>query len=381
MHVTQLKERAAMAQRTLSIDGKTHAAPQGASTMANRERDESASFAGAADRDLGEKVEFLKQPAHYPHKPSEVVTRETHTSWVFLAGEYVFKLKKPVRNRLIDFSTLDTRELNCREEVRLNRRLSPKVYLGVVPLTRLANSELSFSEKGLVIDWLVKMRRLPAERMLDVLLMRHMARLHHVDQLAPTLASFYRLAERPTLSPEAYIGQILREQALNREIILRQGFRIDITRAKFVLGELDCALSKGRDLLVGRVRSGFIVEGHGDLKPEHVCFTNPIAIFDCLEFSRALRLVDIFDELAFFEVECALLDADWFGATIMDRIDALLGNRPAEALLRIYKIFRATLRARLCVAHLLDPTPREPGKWEPVADRYLTLAERYCRNG
>jgi aminoglycoside phosphotransferase family enzyme len=330
------------------------------------------------ERSLAEKVEFLKTAAHYPNHPARVLIRETHMSWVFLAGQYVFKLKKPVRNRLFDFSSLRAREFNCREEVRLNRRLSPDAYLGVTALTRLRNGELSFGPGGRVIEWLVKMRRLPAERMLDALLARHLVRAGLIDGLASLLASFYRRAERPALSSAAYMKRLLGEQRLNREILTRKGFRIDAKRAWHVLGALDETLDRCRPLLDERVRAGFILEGHGDLRPEHICFTEPLTIFDCLEFNRELRLVDPFDELAFLDVECALLGAEWFGPALTRKVEALLEDRPDAALLRLYRMFRAILRARLTLAHLLDRAPREPAKWEPLADRYIGLAERFC---
>jgi aminoglycoside phosphotransferase family enzyme len=333
-----------------------------------------------AREELAEKVEFLGTAAHYPNAPPHVIARETHMSWVFLAGDYVFKLKKPVKNRLLDFSTLEAREFNCREEVRLNSRLSPHAYLGVVALTRLSNGQISFASGGCIVDWLVKMRRLPSERMLDVLLTKHGLRPPLIQALASLLASFYRRAERPTLSRAAHFAQLRHEQQLNRKIIVLPGFKIDVGRANRILVEFDDMLDRCRPLLDERLRNGFIVEGHGDLRPEHICFTDPISIFDCLEFNRQLRLVDVFDELAFLQVECALLGAKWLGPILMEKIKVLLGDWPAEDLLRLYRVYRAILRARLCLAHLLECKPREPSKWEPLADRYLELAGYYCHD-
>ena len=331
-----------------------------------------------AREELTEKVEFLGTAAHYPNAPSHVIARETHMSWVFLAGDYVFKLKKPVKNRLLDFSTLEAREFNCREEVRLNSRLSPHAYLDVVALTRLSDGQLSFASGGRIVDWLVKMRRLPSELMLDVLLPRHLARAPLIEALASLLASFYRRAERPTLSSAVHFAQLRHEQQLNREIITLHGFKIDTGRANRMLDEFDDMLGCCRPLLDERLRNGFIVEGHGDLRPEHICFTDPITIFDCLEFNRQLRLIDAFDELAFLEVECALLGAKWLGPTLMEKIKVLQADWPAEGLLRLYRVYRSILRARLCLAHLLECRPRQLSKWEPLADRYLELAEYYC---
>jgi aminoglycoside phosphotransferase family enzyme len=118
------------------------------------------------------------------------------------------------------------------------------------------------------------------------------------------------------------------------------------------------------------------VDGHGDLRPEHICFADPIAIFDCLEFNSELRQVDPFDELAYLGMECALLGAPLLGPKIIARVAARLGESSPDKLVPLYTAWRSVLRARLAVAHLLDAVPRCPEKWEPLASGYLNLADR-----
>jgi aminoglycoside phosphotransferase family enzyme len=125
-----------------------------------------------------------------------------------------------------------------------------------------------------------------------------------------------------------------------------------------------------------RVRLGHIVDGHGDLRPEHICFADPIAIFDCLEFNSELRQVDPFDELAYLGLESAQLQAPPLGPKIIAKVADRLDESPPHRLLSLYTAWRAVLRARLAVAHLLDPAPRRPERWEPLASRYLHLAEQ-----
>ena len=120
---------------------------------------------------------------------------------------------------------------------------------------------------------------------------------------------------------------------------------------------------------------GRLVDGHGDLRPEHVCLDDEVAIFDCLEFSAELRMVDPVDELAYLGVECALLGAPWFGPVLFERVTKTLRDEPVYPLFHLHASRRAVLRARLALAHLLDPAPRQPAKWEPLAARYLDLAE------
>jgi aminoglycoside phosphotransferase family enzyme len=322
---------------------------------------------------VADKVAFLRSPSAYPGRPADVAVKETHMSWVFLTDTAVYKLKKPVRLPPLDLSTLEARRGNCWEEVRLNRRLAPDTYLGVVPLVR-ADGRLKLGGEGDVVDWLVEMRRLPEGRMLDRLLETGRLERADVEALATTLAAFYRRTERATLSPEAYAERYRREQARNREVLQARSFALEGVALGSTLDALEEAIERGRGLLMERARSGHVLDGHGDLRPEHVCLVTPVVIFDCLEFSQELRSVDPYDELSFLSLECAALGHGEVGEAVVDRVALRIGQRPSQPLMRLYRAFRATLRARLALAHLLDAVPREPDKWEPMASNYLRAA-------
>lgn len=330
---------------------------------------------GAACVRLVDKVRFLSDPSAYSHAASEVRVIETHMSFVFLAGEKVYKLKKPVLFPFLDFSTPQAREAMCREELRLNRRLTVNVYLGVRALTAQPGGDLAIGGEGAVVDWLIEMRRLPNDRMLDQMLSEGRIGDVEIDQLSQRLADFYRFADRSTITPGDYLARFSREQSKNRDVLTRRDFAVDHGRAGLILDRLDARLAADRALLEERVRAFRVVDGHGDLRPEHICFTDPIAIFDCLEFNAELRQVDPFDELALLGVECALLGAPAIGTKLVDRVGLLIGDPASARLISLYGAWRAVLRARLALAHLLDPVPRLPQKWEPLAARYLALAE------
>ena len=235
-------------------------------STASRNEDADASVSTA------DKVGFLSEPSAYPHSPQDVTLVETHMSFVFLAGERVYKLKKPVRFPFLDFSTLRAREINCREELRLNRRLASEVYLGIVPLKLSAGNILSLHSDGVVVDWLVAMRRLPADRMLDRMLIEGRLDESQIDDLCKTLSEFYHRAERSAISPGAYAERFLREQTENRRILTRRDFALDHGHIPHLLDRLDAILTVSRPLLEERVRQRHIVDGHGDLRPEHICF-------------------------------------------------------------------------------------------------------------
>lgn len=323
---------------------------------------------------LEEKVRFLRSPgAHGPETPA-VEAIETHMSWVFVAGDQVLKLKKPVRFPFLDFSTLAARAHYCHEEVRLNARLAPGIYLGVRALQwhrgslcLLAPERLPAS--GQTVDWLVLMRRLPEGRMLHRLIAEGRVETVDIEPLVTLLGRFYRDAMTWPVPGDEYVARFHREQASNREVLLRPQFRLQ--HAGHALDRLDRALLEHEELLHERCARGRIVEGHGDLRPEHVCLSDPPVVIDCLEFNPHLRQVDPFDELAFLGLECHLAGAPWIGAQLLAGLSAALDERPSPALIHLYTAQRAMLRARLTMAHLLDPEPRTPEKWTPLAQRYV----------
>ncbi|KAB2916094.1 MAG: hypothetical protein F9K29_12185 [Hyphomicrobiaceae bacterium] len=296
-------------------------------------------------------------------------------SWVFLAGDKVYKLKKPVRFPYLDFSTLDRREAACRAEFSLNRRLAPDVYVGVLPLM-FSHQGLSLGGEGRIVDWLVVMRRLDDRWALEEVVHEGRLETAHLDRLVATLVRFYRRARPAFLSPDTYLAEWPRNLALNRRVLLNPRFdlpfglisRIDRTLCKFV--------AERRDILAARVRGRRIVDGHGDLRPEHVWLDHEVRIIDCLEFNTRLRTVDPFDEIAFLTIECERLGAAWAGRYIRRAMERGLREKfPAELFL-FYRSYRAMLRARLAIAHLLEAHPRTPDKWPRRARTYLAIAAR-----
>ncbi|HEX5685030.1 MAG TPA: hypothetical protein VFY73_13490 [Ideonella sp.] len=298
-------------------------------------------------------------------------------SWVFLTSDCVLKLKKPVRFPFLDFSTIEAREFYCRQELRLNARLAPGVYLGLRAL-QWHDGEFSvlpperLPAPGQTLDWLVLMHRLPEQRMLHRLIAQGQVTEVDIDKLVGLLGRFYRHAMTLPVQAEEYVARFHREQASNREVMLRPQF--ELHHAGLALDRMDRALVTYAELLYEPCTRGRIVEGHGDLRPEHVCLVDPPVIIDCLEFNAQLRQVDPFDEVAFLGLECGLAGADWLMPRLIAGLSAALDDRPPAALIHLYTAQRALLRARLAMAHLLDPQPRAPQKWAPLAQRCVQRA-------
>jgi aminoglycoside phosphotransferase family enzyme len=328
---------------------------------------------------IADKVRFLERPSSYPRPPDAVEVEETHMSWVFLAGDDVYKLKKPVKYPFLDFSTLEAREADCRDEVRLNRRLAPDVYLGVRALTRADSGDLAIEGGGEVVDWLVHMRRLPADRMLDAVIEGGGPTKAEVDAVGAVLTGFYAGLPPADLAPDAYVARLREEHAKNLAVLEQRAFAVDGARLDALADAVAGFLDRDGALLRARVRGGRVVEGHGDLRPEHVCLVEPPVVIDCLEFNRNLRLVDPVEELAYLTLECDRLGAAWVGERLQVLVQEGLGDRPDPRLVEFHTAFRACLRARLALAHLLEPEPRLPERWPRMARAYLDIADRAAR--
>lgn len=328
--------------------------------------------------DLEHKVSFLGHPSSYPTGTDWVEPVETHMAWVFLTDRHAFKLKKPVEYDFLDFRTLESRRRDCEREVRLNRRLAPDVYLGTLPLTLEADGTLALEGDGETVEWLVKMRRLPRERFLEEAIRRGTAEPAALRRAAEMLARFYRDAAPVPTSPAEYRRRFREEIRENRRELARPAFGLpgELVQAVAV-AQLEF-VDREREALGRRAREGRIVEGHGDLRPEHVWLGPEPVIIDCIEFRREFRVLDPVEELAFLALECERLEAPWVGQLFLDAYRELTGDDPPDRLMSFYESHRACIRARLAVWHTREEV-EDPEKWVRTAADYLVRAERHIQ--
>jgi aminoglycoside phosphotransferase family enzyme len=325
---------------------------------------------------LADKIAYLSRPEAYADGTSAVEVIETHMSYVFLLDRLVYKLKKPVRYPFLDFSTLEARRFNCEEELRLNRRLARNVYLAVVPLM-VCRDGLRVGGAGQPVEWLVQMRRLPRHLMLDRAIEEKRVTEKDVVRFTRVLAEFYRDAEGVALSRVEYRGRLRTAIVDNHHALCAPAYGLDIPLVSAIVKTQLELLDTQASMFDERLQR--IVEGHGDLRPEHVCLAAEPVFIDCLEFNRDLRIVDPADELAFLAMECELLGCSDIGKWIFDTYESIAGDVPPIALIRSYQAQRALLRAKLSVWHLEDGvTNSARAKWLGRAQDYLRLAETYC---
>lgn len=327
---------------------------------------------------LADKVDFLRVPAHYPTPTRRVDPIETHISWVFLTDSFAYKLKKPLRYAYLDFSTLDARRFDCEEEVRLNRRLAASVYLGVLPLVRGSDGSLGLGGEGLPVEWLVKMRRLPAARMLDTLIRERAVTEDKVRGLARLLTAFYAGVLPEPMGAARYRARFAQQIAESQQELTRSEFGLPRERVVRLADAQSEFVRRQASWLDERVTRGRIVEGHGDLRPEHVCLLPEPVVIDCLEFKRDFRILDPLDELGYLALECERLGMPEIGPWLLIAYAEASGDVWPAPLLHFYQSCRAALRAKLAIWHLRDDGGRHPPeKWAGVAHDYLELAERH----
>jgi aminoglycoside phosphotransferase family enzyme len=323
------------------------------------------------------KVKFLSQPASYPEHPSQVEVLETHMSWVFLTHHHAYKLKKPVCSEFLDLSSAGARRQNCQEELRLNRRLAPDVYLAAIPLTVDAEGNLQLDGNGISVDWLVKMHRLPHHYMLDYGIAHHTLQEIDVRNVALLLARFYQESTSIDFSSLAYqqiLAEAVRSSLLEFESLPSSW---PATSARSIASRQIDFLYSEPEIISRRVYEGRIIEGHGDLRPEHIYFGPKPAIIDCLEFSRELRILDPVNELAFLSVECERLAASWIGDIVLEVYNEVTQDSPPEQLVEFYKSYQAFLRAKIALKHAEEPGKLSPDAWHERARIYLQIASQH----
>jgi aminoglycoside phosphotransferase family enzyme/predicted kinase len=328
---------------------------------------------------------LLLDPTAYPVRPCRVQLRQTHSSFVFIASPYVYKIKKPVNFGFLDFSTLKKRRHFCEREVRLNRRLSPDMYLGVVPVSRRGR-RVVFGDGDEVLEYAVWMRRLSEGRFLDQRIRRHQVQIPDLDRVAGQLGTFYR-NQQPSRAIEEW-GRIDRLRISTEENFNQVRPFLGETLSRNALDALQLYTRRCYQLHASRFRNRIrdrrILDCHGDLHLEHIHLTaRSLHIFDCIEFSDRLRYVDVANDIAFLAMD---LDhngrpdlARHFAATMAAELD----DRGISELLDFYKCYRAFVRGKVesLQSRSHAATTRQRNACRKRARAYFGLALRYSVAG
>jgi uncharacterized protein len=330
--------------------------------------------------DLPELIQALLDPEVYPVPPQQVELVQTQISYVFLAGEYVYKIKKPVDMGFLDYTTLEKRLVLCNKEVELNRRLCADTYLGVVPITK-ENGRFIPEGKGEAKEYAVKMRRLPQDAMMDVLLKQHKVTPAMVEKVADILVKFHKkAATSEEITHSGGIDAVIHNTSENFEQTDKY-FNIIIAPETYrrIKSYTEDFLKNNRNLFLKRMAEGKVRDCHGDLHAAHVCFYKGICIYDCIEFIDRLRYTDVAADIAFLA-----MDLDHYGRKDLAGgfINAYVkksGDTELLKLLNFYKCYRAYVRGKVGCFQYDDQfiSATEKDKIVANARGYFKLAESY----
>ncbi len=325
----------------------------------------------------------LQNAALYPHPVQGFEVIETHISWVLLTGHYAYKIKKPLNLGFLDFSTLEKRRHYCAEELRLNRRLAPQIYLDMITLTGSADAPV-LNGPGAPIEYAVKMAQFPQEAQLDRVLARGELQPAHIDQLAEVIATFHRQSAIATPeTPYGHPAQVHQPVAENfAQIRPHLTAPTDITQLERLRAWSTAEYQRHETTLQQRKDNGFIRECHGDMHLGNMALLdNKITLFDCLEFNENLRWIDVISEAAFLMMD---LDSHACSPLAWRFLNAYLqssGDYAGLRVLRYYRVYRALVRAKVACIRLRQPGLDEnakPAIYQQYRS-YANLAERYTQ--
>ena len=325
-------------------------------------------------------IKSLLEAKAYPEPTAKVRLIETHVSFIFLTDHFVYKVKKPVNFGFLDFTTLDRRRFYCEEEVRLNRRLCPDIYLGVVELRQSARGA-SFAGAGKVIEYAVKMKRLPEERMLATLLERGEAGVEEMTRIARVIAAFHGKAARgPQIDACGSTGIIRGNWEENfRQTAPFAGVTIAPEELAVIRHWVERFLIGNEELFRARVAAGFIRECDGDLHSGNICLTNGICIFDCIEFNERFRYIDTAADLAFLLMDLEYAERPDLSAALLEAYLDETSDTGLLALVDFYKVYRAFVRGKVKSFRVSEPglPPEQLAEAKKEATRYFRLARGY----
>jgi aminoglycoside phosphotransferase family enzyme/gluconate kinase len=329
-------------------------------------------------------VQELKDPGCYPHPISEVSIIETHISWVILTGQSAYKIKKPVSFSFVDFSTLERRRWFCEEEVRLNRRLAPDIYLGVVPLTGSPSAPRVAGE-GVPFEFAVKMKQFPSGQEVNKLLACKEKAEVFISELADTVAQFHVRIEKAG-KQSAYANPDMIWQAVG-ECVNDIPLPLLTRDTQECLTTIDTWLRKEwrrlHEVFRQRKQSGYVRECHGDLHLGNIAvFEEDVCVFDALEFEPRLRWIDVMSEVAFLVMDLQKNGRWELAFLFVNRYLEETGDYSGMDVFRFYQVYRALVRAKVAGLRL-EQIEKGKGEWERTCQEmveYIELSYRMIKS-
>lgn len=327
-----------------------------------------------------EQIIKMKEECLFPDSCKNSTFSETHISWIVLTDQYAFKMKRPVKLSFLDFSTIEKRKFYCLQEVKLNKRLAPDMYIGVIPITKSLIAEESNNNDD-IIDYAVQMKRMDNDKEMHKLLEDDKVTEKHLEKLAQKIAQFHKDTQ---IVKNAFNTAGMIEEFTDINNVLDDDSEdqlIDPDYKEIVLNCIEKSksyLNDNRSLFNDRIISGFQRDCHGDLNATNIFLYDDPVIFDCIEFNDEFRYIDVLNEIAFL---CVDLDfygskdlSSFFAKSYMQSFDMKDVDMP-DSLFNFYKCYRANIRAKVTLLSLSE-YPEDKNK-QKDAEGYIKLMEGY----
>jgi len=327
-------------------------------------------------------IDALFKPEAYPQDPGKIELIQTHISFVFLTKNYVYKIKKAVNFGFLDFSTLEKRRFFCEKELELNRRLCPDIYLEVASINK--STTIKIAGSGETVEYALKMKRLPQEKIMTLLLKQGRVDRKTIDEIAKIVARFHSQAQT---SPEISQFGSLKIVKTNWDENFTQTTKyinqaIPKTQFQLIQTQINDFMEKHQPLFESRIADGRIRDCHGDLHSGNIFITDKICIFDAIEFNDRFRYSDVAADVAFLAMDLDFQQKPDLADYFIDRYLAYSKDQELKQLLSFYKCYRAYVRGKVISFKLDDPniTSQEKASATTEAQAYFKLAAEYAKS-
>jgi len=326
--------------------------------------------------------EILRNPELYGPKVKAVNILQTHISFIVLTGKYAYKVKKPVNFGFLDFSTLEKRKYFCEEELRLNKRLCPDIYLEVLPITQ-KNKIYELRGKGKIIEYILKMKEFPQENIMTNLLRRGKITEGIIDKICNILVDFYN-AGKHSKEIDGYGDWASIKKNIDENFEQTQSV-VDVTIPKgsynFIKETTDNFFKKNKDLFNRRIVEGFIHDCHGDLHSGNIVITDNIYIFDCIEFNKRFRYCDVGSDIGFLAMDLDYQNYSHLSSYLIQKYIEKSGDVGILDVLNFYKSYRAYVRGKVIGFQLEDPNIEKTQQRHiiDIARKYYDLSYYYAQ--
>ena len=328
-------------------------------------------------------IDNFLDPEYLPDKTEKVSLIQTHISIVLLADRFVYKIKKPVNFGFLDFSTLRKRRYYCYQEIILNRRLSKDIYIDVLPIMYDGKNYRMGVGQGKIVDYAVKMKRLPDELLMKSLFSRGELTGEHLKKISNVLARFHQTTHNSLTIDKFGDPEKIKINTDENFAQIRKYIGTTIQKEDFTALKQWTAnfYNSNRSLFLNRVKGKKIKDCHGDLHMEHICLTENLPIFDCIEFNSRFRYTDTIADIAFL-----LMDLEYHGGTSLSEklwyfYKEMVNEQGVNSLVTFYKIYRAIVRGKVNSFQLDDEKIGKEEKEEAieVSKKYFNLARSYIQ--